>query len=151
METHTTLAELSRYFFLLGALPFAFLGIAHALATPLTPDESKGLSPRDPAYRRGMAEQTVLLTRRTNLWLAWVGFNLSHSLGAVAFGLAVALVGRTPETFAASWQVFVPFAIAVSGAYLAIGLRCWFRTPIVGIVVSSVCFVLSGALRLLAG
>lgn len=145
------MAELSRYLFLAGALPFVLLGIAHALATPLTPDESKGLSPRDPEYRQGMAGQTVLLTRRTNLWLAWVGFNLSHSLGAVAFGLAVGLVGRTPETFAANGPAFLPFAIVVSGAYLAIGLRCWFRTPIAGIVVSSACFVLSGALRLLAG
>ena len=151
MEVRTALAELSRYLFLLGALPFVLLGIAHALATPLTPDESKGLSPRDPEYRRSMAEQTVLLTRRTNLWLAWVGFNLSHSLGAVALGLAVVLVGRTPETFAANGPAFLPFAIVVSGAYLAIGLRCWFRTPIAGIVVSSACFVLSGALRLLAG
>ncbi len=151
METRTAVAELSRYLFLLGALPFVVLGIAHALATPLTPDESKGLSPRDPAYGRSMAEQTVLLTGRTNLWLAWVGFNLSHSLGAVAFGLAMTLVGRTPATFAANWQTFVPFAIVVSGAYLAVGLRCWFRTPIVGIIASSVCFVLAGAMRLLAG
>jgi len=145
------LAELSRYLFLLGALPFVVLGIAHALATPLTVEESKGLSPRDLAFRQSMAEQTVLLTRRTNLWLTWVGFNLSHSLGAVLFGVVVLLVGRSPATFAANWPAFVPLAIVVSGAYLVIGLRYWFRTPIVGVIVSSVCFVSSGALCLLAG
>jgi hypothetical protein len=145
------LAELSRYLFLLGALPFLFLGVAHALATPMTPEESKGLSPRDPDYRRGMPGQTLLLTRRTNLWLTWVGFNLSHSLGAVLFGAVVLLVARSPATFAANWPAFVPLAIAVSGAYLAIGLRFWFRTPNVGILISSVCFVSSGVLRLLAG
>ena len=145
------MAELSRYLFLLGALPFVIMGIAHALATPLTPEESKGLSPRDLAYRQGMAEQTVLLTRRTNLWLTWVGFNLSHSLGAVLFGVVVLLVGRSPATFAANWSTFVPLAIVVSGAYLAVGLRYWFRTPIVGIIISSVCFVSSGVLCLLAG
>lgn len=58
------MAELSRYLFLLGAWPFLFLGAAHALATPRTPEESKGLSPRDPEYRRSMVGQTVLLTRR---------------------------------------------------------------------------------------
>lgn len=46
------MADLSRYLFLLGALPFIVLGTAHALATPLTPDENKGLSPRDLAYRQ---------------------------------------------------------------------------------------------------
>jgi len=145
------LAELSRYLFLLGALPFVPLGIAHALATPLTLEESKGLSPRDLAFRQSMAEQTVLLTRRTNLCLSWVGFNLSHSLGAVLFGVVVLLIGRSPATFAANWPAFVPLAIVVSGAYLVIALRYWFRTPIVGIIVSSVCFVSSGALCLLAG
>jgi hypothetical protein len=62
-------AELSRYLFLLGALPFVFLRVAHALATPLTPETRMGLSPRDLAYRRSMTGQTILLTRRTNLWL----------------------------------------------------------------------------------
>jgi hypothetical protein len=145
------LAELSRYLFLLGGLPFLFLGITHAIATPRTLEESKGLSPRDQAFRHSMTQQTVLLTRRTNLWLTWVGFNLSHSLGAVLFGVVVLLVGRSAASFAANWPAFVPLAIVVSGAYLAIGLCYWFRTPIVGITMSSVCFASSGALCLLAG
>lgn len=145
------MAEVSRYLFLLGALPFLVLGAAHALATPLTTGEDKGLSPRDRAYRQGMAGQTVLLTRRTNLWLAWVGFNLSHSLGAVLFGVVVLLIGRSPAAFTANSAAFVPLAIVVTGLYLAIGLRYWFRTPIVGIILSSVCFVSSGVLLLVAG
>lgn len=145
------MAELSRYLFLLGALPFVVLGVAHALATPLTPDQAKGLSPRDPAYRQNMSKETLLLTRRTNLWLAWVGFNLSHSLGAVLFGVVVLLVGRSEATFQASGSAFVPLAVVVSGLYLVIGLRYWFRTPIVGIAVSSACFVASWVLRILAG
>lgn len=145
------MAEVSRYLFLLGALPFLVLGVAHALATPLTTEENKGLSPRDRAYRQGMVGQAVLLTSRTNLWLAWVGFNLSHSLGAVLFGVVVLLVGRSPATFTANSAAFVPLSIVVTGAYLAIGLRYWFRTPIVGITFSGLCFVSSGVLRLLAG
>jgi hypothetical protein len=36
----------------------------------VTPPEARmGLSPRDLAYRRSMTGQTILLTRRTNLWL----------------------------------------------------------------------------------
>ncbi len=145
------MAELSRYLFLVGALPFVFLGAAHALATPLTPEDSKGLSPRDPEYRRGMVGQTLRLAHRTTLWLAWVGFNLSHSLGAVLFGVVVLLVGRSPAAFAANSFAFVPLAIVVSVAYLAIGLRYWFRAPVVGILISCLCFLSSGLLCLLAG
>jgi hypothetical protein len=143
-------AELSRYLFLLGALPFLVLGVAHARATPLEPEESKGLSPRDAAFRRSMTEQTLLLTRSTNLWLTWVGFNLSHSLGVVLFGVVVLLVGWSPAAFEAHWRFFVPLAIVVAGAYLAIGWRYWFRTPIIGLAVSTVCFLLAGILKILA-
>lgn len=145
------MAELSRYLFLLGALPFVLLGIAHWVATPLTTNDRKGLSPRDPAFGQSMGQQTLVLTRRTNLWLAWIGFNLSHSLGAVLFGVVVLLSGWSKAAFAANWPAFVPLAIIVSGVYLAIGLRYWFRTPIIGIAISSVCFLSSGVLRILAG
>jgi hypothetical protein len=140
---------MSRYLFLVGAVPFVFLGLAHALATPLTLAESKGLSPRDATLRETMSKETILLTRRTTLWLAWVGFNLSHSLGAVLFGGVVLLVGRNPLSFHGQASLFVPLAVVVSGLYLAIGLRYWFRTPIIGIAFSSVCFVASWALLLL--
>jgi hypothetical protein len=79
------MTEFSRYIFLVGALPF--LGVIHALETPLTLAESKGLSPRDPALRETMARETTLITRRTNMWLAWVGFNLGHSLGVILLGV----------------------------------------------------------------
>ena len=145
----TIVAELSRYLFLAGALPCIVLGIAHVLATPLTPEQAKGLSPRDPEYRQSMSQQTVLLTRRVNLWSGWAGFNLSHSLGVLLFGVVVLLAGRSTAAFQANGP-FVPFAVVVCAAYLAIGLRYWFRTPIVGISISGACFVASWALRMLA-
>jgi hypothetical protein len=138
--------EVSRYLFLAGALPFILLGLAHVAATPRTPNQAKGLSPRDPALRDAMSRDSLLLTRRTTLWLAWVGFNLSHSLGAVLFGSVIMLIGRSPASFQAQGSVFLPLAVLVSGAYLVLGLRYWFRTPILGIALSSVCFWASWAL-----
>jgi hypothetical protein len=140
------MAEFSRYIFLVGALPFVFLGVVHALATPLTLAESKGLSPRDPALRETMSKETVVLTRRTNMWLAWVGFNLSHSLGLVLFGGVVLLIGRSPASFQAQASFFVPLAVVVSGLYLVLGFLYWFRTPMIGIALSAVCFATSWAL-----
>jgi hypothetical protein len=139
----TLVAELSRLLLLAGAAPFLVLGLVHALATPRTPAQAKGLSPRDPALREAMARDTILLTRRTNMWLAWVGFNLSHSLGAVLFGVVVVLIGRNQATFEAQGPVFLPLATLVSGTYLVLGIRYWFRAPIVGITLSVLCFVAS--------
>ena len=143
--------ELSRYLFLIGALPFIVLGLAHAVATPQTPADAKGLSPRDPAVRDAMAHDSVLLTRRMTLWLAWVGFNLSHSLGAILFGAVVVLIGRSSASFEAQATVFLPLAVLVSATYLVLGVRYWFRTPIIGISLASVCFVVSWVLFAKAG
>jgi hypothetical protein len=141
------MSEISRWLFLAGALPFLFLGAAHALATPLSPDDRKGLTPRDPALPGAMAASTVLLTRRTDMWLAWVGFNLSHSLGAITLGLFVLVVGRSPESFAGQAALCVPLATAVAAVYVAIGMKYWFRTPIAGCALSLVCFAAAWALR----
>jgi len=137
---------MSRYFLLGGAVPFILLGVAHALATPRSPGDGKGLSPADPGVGEAMSRSGPLLTRRTDMWKAWVGFNLSHSLGAVLFGLVVLLVGRSQRVFEAEAAVFVPLALLVSVAYLVLGVRYWFRTPIVGIVLSVLLFAASWAM-----
>ena len=143
--------ELSRYFFLIGALPFIVFGFLHAAATPQTPAHAKGLSPRDPTVRDAMAHDTILLTRRTTVWLAWVGFNLSHSLGLLLIGVVVVLIGRTSASFQAQAAVFLPLAVLVSATYLVLGVRYWFRTPIIGISLASVCFLVSWVLFATAG
>lgn len=141
--------ELSRYLFLAGAIPYLVLGAAHAMATPRTPGDPKGLSPADPNLAEAMARSAVRLTRRTNVWLAWVGFNFSHSLGAVLFGVVVLLVGRSSETFQLEGPLFLPLALLVSGVYFVLGRRYWFRTPIIGIALSCLLFALSSILFLL--
>lgn len=141
--------ELSRYVFLAGSAPYIVLGVAHAFATPSNPDRPKGLSPRDPQLGEAMAKTALVLTRRTDMWKAWVGFNLSHSLGVVLFGVFVVLVGRSELAFEMDGPVFLPLAVLVSTGYLALAARFWFRTPIIGCALSVFLFCLSWILRLL--
>ena len=141
--------ELSRYLFIGGAMPFLLLGVAHAFATPLSIGTRKGLSPKDPALTEKMAASTICLTSRTNVWLAWVGFNLSHSLGAVLFGVVVLLIGRSPTSFASQGAAFGALAVAVSALYLVLAVFYWFRTPIMGCVIAFTLFAISWLLALL--
>ena len=143
--------DASRYLFLAGSIPFLVLGTAHALATPLAMGDRKGLSPSDRELPMTMAKSHVKLTRRTDMWLAWVGFNLSHSLGALAFGAFVLAAGRTSGGFATQAPVVVPLAVVVSAGYLGLGIRYWFRTPIIGCAIAFACFAASGVLRAIAG
>ncbi|HTK55555.1 MAG TPA: hypothetical protein VL295_01940 [Gemmatimonadales bacterium] len=141
------MADLSRIAFLAGAVPFLVLGTAHAWHTPVRADQKKGLSARDPAVEEAMATTSPRLTARTDLWRAWVGFNYSHSLGAVLFGLFVVLIGRSEASYAANASLAAPLALAVALAYLVLGIKYWFKTPIIGIAFSAVCFSAAWVLR----
>ncbi|MEO6068347.1 MAG: hypothetical protein ABIQ41_10260 [Gemmatimonadales bacterium] len=132
--------ELSRYLFLLGAVPFIVLGALHAWHTPTRTTDRKGLSPRDQSLAEAMTRSAPRLTDRTDIWRAWVGFNFSHSLGAVLFGLFVVMIGRSDASYAAQAALAAPLALLVSLCYLVLGFKYWFRTPIMGIGVSVSCF-----------
>lgn len=140
---------ISRYLFLLGALPYLMLGTAHALATPLREGDRRGLSPRDPELAGRMAASPLRMTPRTNMWLAWVGFNMSHSLGAVLFGLFVVVIGRSDASFAAQAALCLPLSAAVSAAYLYLATQYWFRTPILGCAFAFAAFAGAWTLHLL--
>jgi hypothetical protein len=142
--------ELSRYLYLAGGLPFFVLGIAHALATPRAPAEVKGLSPHDPQLAEAMTRSGLRLTRRTDMWRAWVGFNFSHSLGALVFAAFVFVTGRNASVFAAEAHVGVPFAVVVAAIYLELARRYWFRTPLIGCLLAAFLFLAAGILRMVA-
>ena len=135
--------ELSRYLYLAGALPFLVLGAAHALATPLALTDVKGLSPSDPELATAMTRTGLRLTRRTDMWRAWVGFNLSHSLGVLVFAAFVLVTGRSPAVFGVESRLAVPFALVVASIYLRLAGRYWFRTPFIGCLLAVLLFMAS--------
>jgi hypothetical protein len=45
------------------------------------------LTPRDPALQISMSQISPVITKETTMWRCWVGFNVSHSLGLILFGL----------------------------------------------------------------
>jgi len=65
------------------ALVLLVLGSVHLLYTFRGPK----LRPRDEALLVRMQEVSPVLTRDTTMWKAWVGFNASHGMGAMLFGL----------------------------------------------------------------
>ena len=67
----------------LSALVLSTLGVLHLIYTFHGPK----LTPRDPDLQARMAEVHPVITRQTTMWRAWVGFNASHSMGAILFGL----------------------------------------------------------------
>ena len=59
------------------------LGVVHLVYTFWGPM----LTPRDPALQISMSQISPVITKETTMWRCWVGFNVSHSLGLILFGL----------------------------------------------------------------
>src|ERR1035438_1445364 len=45
------------------------------------------LAPRDPALQVSMSRISPVLTKETTMWRCWMGFNASHSMALILFGL----------------------------------------------------------------
>jgi len=59
------------------------LGVVHLVYTFWGPK----LTPRDPALQISMSQIAPVITKETTMWRCWVGFNASHSMGLILFGL----------------------------------------------------------------
>jgi hypothetical protein len=140
--------ELSRYLFLAAAGPFILLGGLHGWWTLRDTRRPTAFWPTDPRLRDAMAASGLLLTRRTTVWRAWLGFNLSHSLGALVFGIVLVLGARTGEEFDRQAPLLLPLGLVTALLYLVLAVRFWFRAPAVAIALSVLCLVLCTLARL---
>lgn len=126
----------------IGSVIFILLGCAHLAFTFFT----DSFNARDPAVITAMKSTSPVLTGRTSMWQAWIGFNASHSLGAMLFGsFYLLLATRHPELLRED-PLFMLVALLTCGFLVFLSLRYWFRDPIIGIVLASTCFVLGAAL-----
>ena len=59
------------------------LGVVHLVYTFW----GQKLTPRDPSLQISMSQISPVITKETSMWRCWVGFNASHSMGLILFGL----------------------------------------------------------------
>jgi hypothetical protein len=132
-----------RFLLLAGAAIFMVLGGLHLAYTFF----GARLQPKDPAAIAAMQATHPRLTRETTVWRAWIGFNASHSLGAIVFaafviGLAGWRMDVLRETPAFAW-----LAAGNAVAWGVLAWRYWFRIPQIGLLIASACFLVA-AVRL---
>ena len=128
--------------FAAGGAIFASLGTLHLILT----FRGTKLHPHDDAVRAAMQATTMRITRDTSLWNAWIGFNASHSLGAMVFGAFVLLLALGHGDFLRSAPAFAWLAFANAAVWLAVAQRYWFRIPRNGLALSTLCFLAAAVL-----
>jgi hypothetical protein len=120
---------------------FFLLGTLHGLLTLRDIAAPRAFTPTDDAVRIAMQGTRLAFNPRANFWEAWLGFNLSHSFGAVMFGGALLF---TAWRHAAAFDGSGPFqavAVLISAAYFVTSLRFWFWGPTLGSGIALACLL----------
>jgi len=133
----------------IAGLIYGLLGLLHALYTFLDIGNPRRIVPDDPLVITAMQASKIRLTRgESTMWEGWVGFNFSHSLGAMMLAAACFIVAACFRIFAFSpWALFA--LAGVSAIYLLLAVQYWFRIPIVGTAVATACLSAAWLLYLL--
>ncbi len=115
----------------------SILGSAHLLYTYV----GNKLRPRSPQLLEAMRVEHPGISRQTTMWRAWVGFNASHSLGALLFGAVYGyLAVAQPNLLFGSW-VLAGIGLVMLGALLALAVAYWFHIPRNGIALALICYL----------
>ena len=115
------------------------LGLIHLLYT----FRGSKLHPRDTALEARMKEVSPVLTRETTMWKAWVGFNASHSYGAILFGLVYGYLAVAHGSFLLQSPFLLLVGLCLLTGYVFLGKVYWFSVPFRGIVLSSLFYVIA--------
>ena len=123
-----------------GAIVFV-LGVIHLVYT----FRGVKLTPRDPALTAAMKQISPVLTRQTTMWKAWVGFNASHSMGAMLFGLVYGYlaIGHGELLFDSLFLLVAGFAML--GGFVILAKLYWFSIPYRSVCIALACYLASVA------
>lgn len=120
------------------AILFA-LGTLHLVYTFVGPK----FNPRDPALQARMREVSPVITRETTMWRCWVGFNASHSMAAMLFGLIYGFLAIAHGSLLFSSPYLLLVGLLTVGGFFVLGKLYWFSVPFYGISISLACYVTS--------
>lgn len=115
------------------------LGLAHLLFTFYGPK----LLPQNRELITSMQKTNMVLTNETSLWKAWIGFNASHSLGAIMFGAVYGYLSLLHSAFLFQSAYLLSLGLIFLSSYVFLAKRYWFSIPFRGILLSTVLYVIA--------
>ena len=132
----------SRLFMLLSAGVVLMLGIIHLVYT----FSGTKLMPRDPSLQVSMSLTTPVITKETTMWRCWVGFNATHSIGLILFGLVFGYLALAQPRVVFESGFLLTTGMATLAALVMLCRIYFFNAPLLGISIASICYVISVAL-----
>jgi hypothetical protein len=118
------------------------LGVVHLAYTFWGPN----LTPRDPTLQISMSQIAPVITNETTMWRCWVGFNASHSMGLILFGLVFGYLALAHDRLLFRSPFLLVVGLAMLGGLVVLCKIYFFSAPLRSISVSLACYVVSIAL-----
>ena len=75
------------------------------------------------------------------MWGAWLGFNASHSLGAMMLMAFYVPLACSHMAVVRESLWFSVFPVVIGLSYSVLAKKYWFKIPFIGILISTACFV----------
>lgn len=141
---------LTKYLYIAGCIPFLVLGLIHAVYTIADTYNPKKLIPYKPGVMGLMKESTLAITKETDMWRAWVGFNISHGVGIVFFSATYLYLSSLHITFLENSLFLLLAAPTIALAYLILSIKYWFRIPAAGSAIGLLCFIIGSLAQVYA-
>jgi len=132
----------ARILMVLSASIIFTLGVSHLVYTFWGPN----LTPRDPALQIGMSQTSPVISKETTMWRCWVGFNASHSIGLILFGLVLCYLALAHGQLLFQSPFLLVVGLAMLGGLAVLCKVYWFSAPFRGICIALACYVASIAL-----
>src|SRR5271163_2543992 len=105
------------------------LGVVHLVYTFWGPK----LTPRDPALQVSMSQISPVITKETTMWRAWVGFNASHSMGLILFGLVFGFLALAHGQLLFRSPFLLGVGLAMLGGLVVLCKLYFFQAPLAGV------------------
>jgi len=118
------------------------LGVIHFVYTFWGPK----LMPRDRTLQISMSQVSPVITKETTMWRCWVGFNVSHSMGLILFGLVFGFLAVAHSQLLFHSPFLLLVGLAMLGSFVVLCKIYFFSVPLAGVSVSLACYVASIAL-----
>jgi hypothetical protein len=99
------------------------------------------LLPRDAGLIEAMQNTQLRLTAETTVWRAWIGFNASHSLCAIFFGLIYGYLAMAQPELLFRSLYLQAVGLGLLLAFVVLAKLYWFSIPFVGVSLALACYV----------
>lgn len=123
-----------------GGAIFVVLGVLHGVYTFLDLGRPRRLAPANAELIEEMRKTRVRLRKDArNFWLSYLGFNFSHSLGALFFGAVTIATAALEPSLVGSPLIMMTF-VAVALIYALLSHFFWFIVPLASSVLAALLF-----------